>query len=185
MKRAPPFNPRRRHPLCPYCHYDLIATVADNNRTCPECGAHFNLDELHYQPAESDWSARDALSALMRATALRGCLAVLAWMILAAAANLLGNIPAMHGLIPLIVGAAGGYLIGRILIEGLAGQAGFDSLIVPLTAAAAAFVVVGIAQLLLEVILPFSSGWSRMILIGSALIVCWTKIISTYALDTA
>src|SRR5687768_16806507 len=128
-------NPRLRHPLCPYCHYDLIATVADNKRVCPECGAEFNLDELHYQPAESDWSMGEAIVTLSRSIALRGCLALIAWMILAAAANLLSNIPAMLGLIPLMIGAAGGYLLGRILIEGLSEQAAFDSLVVPFTAA--------------------------------------------------
>ena len=184
MKSAP-FNPRRRHPLCPYCHYDLIATVADNRRVCPECGANFNLDELHYEPAETDWSVRDALGALSRAITLRGSLGLIAWLVLAAAANLLGNLPAMLGLIPLIIGAAGGYLLGRILIEGLAEQAGFDSFIVPIVAAIAAIIVISVAQVVLELVLPFSSDWSRMILVGAALIVGWTKIIATYALDAA
>ena len=28
----------RRHPLCPSCRYDLVVTVEEGGRTCPECG---------------------------------------------------------------------------------------------------------------------------------------------------
>lgn len=175
----------RRHPLCPYCHYDLIATIAEHKRVCPECGADFSLDELHFEQREGDWSMGTALRSAARALTTRALLGVLVWIVIAAACNLVARLSGMQGLIPLIAGAGGGYLIGRILVEGLAEHCGFESIVLPILAAITAIIVVVMGQSLLELILPFTSGWGRTILVGSGLMVCWTKIIATYALDAA
>ncbi len=56
------FNERiRRHPLCPKCRYDLVATIDANKRICPECGYEFSLNELIRAPREGDWTPATGL----------------------------------------------------------------------------------------------------------------------------
>ena len=56
---------KRRHPLCPACGYDLVASIAAKKRVCPECGETFTLEDVNWERRAGDWT-------LTKATLLAG-----------------------------------------------------------------------------------------------------------------
>src|SRR5687768_5415628 len=160
----------RRHPLCPYCGYDLVATVADGKRICPECGSDFALSDLQYQQFAGDWTFRSALTRGVGVIFARAILASLVWAIAADMSNLMHVVTNLTGLIPLIIGTIAGYLMGRVYSENLEERAGFTSMLLVLGCLVCAMISVMFAQVLVELLLPSASAYGRMILIGSGLI---------------
>ncbi len=60
-----------RHPLCPECGYNLVATVANEGRTCPECGCAFEPHELTREVRPGDWTPMRGLGNLARRQAIK------------------------------------------------------------------------------------------------------------------
>ena len=79
----------RRHPLCPHCGYDLVATVADEGRVCPECGREFRREELPRAPAPDEWTPARGLLRLVLAVTVRSAVCLPAWVGLLVLASIL------------------------------------------------------------------------------------------------
>ncbi|HWB19648.1 MAG TPA: hypothetical protein VG711_05050 [Phycisphaerales bacterium] len=132
-----------RHPICPYCDYDLVATVADNRRICPECGESFEPGDLRYQPIPGDFTP---------AVAFRRTLAA---MLVRAFKSLLVFLPAMGAL--LLAATLGKYVlllavlfvtpfigvwIGRIFARNLEEVVGYSGIILFITTCASLSVTI-------------------------------------------
>ena len=148
------FDNMRRHPLCPECGYDLVATVDAGHRVCPECGCEFEIGELRQAVLPEDWTAgrglaRASLRLLVRAVP---CLLVwtgLLWAVIAVAAWIsVGRhwfvvlVAYLGALLILVVTSLG---IGRVLAKGMDEEAGVVSIAVAalVTAFACAVIVAG------------------------------------------
>jgi ribosomal protein S27AE len=140
----------RRHPICPRCGYDLVATIAAERRTCPECGYEFELGELRRSTAPGDWTPARGLGRLVIVVMLRSAACLVAWMALLILCSMLCGWLATVvsrsvlvvvwlgcGCLVLVSGAVVGAVVGRRIDE-LAGFRSPALLAAPIIAAAAA-----------------------------------------------
>jgi len=74
-----PLHTGPRHPLCPSCRYDLVATVEADGRVCPECGRAFELDELIRESRPDDWTVGRCLRRLAVHIGVRGLASFALW----------------------------------------------------------------------------------------------------------
>jgi hypothetical protein len=110
----------RRHPLCPRCKYDLVATVQANKRVCPECGHQFTLNELIRAPREGDWTLAIGFRKALLALAARSVLVLpfwagLVWLLAPLVETFPFNTWAMGGIAVLFIlpGVAMGHAVSR------------------------------------------------------------------------
>ena len=128
-----------RHPLCPECGYDLVATVAQDRRTCPECGREFEIHELRREVRRDDWTPARGLLKLTRIQSLK---AIALGLVFAGVFGLLqilleGMIRQTTGIISvflliglLIVTAVVGGIAGAVFSKDANEQAGMDGIVV-------------------------------------------------------
>ncbi|MHC4217762.1 MAG: hypothetical protein ACYSU7_04820 [Planctomycetota bacterium] len=142
----------RRHPTCPHCGYDLVATVDAGGRVCPECGYEFELSELGRSAMPGDWTPARGLRRLVAVVAIRAAVCLVVWTVLLVALSMLcGGVRSVApagvlmavwvccGVLVLISGAVVGAVVGRRLEEAAGFRAPF-LLAVPIIAAAVAIV---------------------------------------------
>ncbi len=72
----------KRHPLCPECRYDLIATVETGRRICPECGYEFEMYELRGEKRPGDWTFQIGLRNAVISLILRSLVILPLWVVL-------------------------------------------------------------------------------------------------------
>ncbi|MDY7110090.1 MAG: hypothetical protein SYC29_15775 [Planctomycetota bacterium] len=174
MARPPKL--RRRHPLCPECGYDLVATIDAGRNVCPECGFQFQPHELKHALLPEDWTLgrgllRAALVLLLRAAlCFAGWTALLTGTLLAGAwiATRLGGgwiIFIMLLTMAIIFIAAGA--VGRILAGGMDEIAGFTSPLVSALIALFAWLAIAAGTVLTGLLAPMRpSITGSVILIG-------------------
>lgn len=126
---------QRRHPLCPHCGYDLVATLARDGRRCPECGHDFELDELRRSAAPGEWTPMRGLRNLAIALLWRCATAAAVWTAALAGTEWLNEVLSRHmsgGRIILLLGVALGVVagvLGALIGRNLEDVAGFSGLI--------------------------------------------------------
>lgn len=107
-----------RHPLCPSCRYDLVATVEQNRRICPECGYEFELDELIHQPRPGEWTVGVVLRRMVLHLAVRGTASLVIWSLWMAAMGWLltrWNMTLPVGIGLAVANVIIGVIIGRVM----------------------------------------------------------------------
>lgn len=72
----------KRHPLCPECKYDLIATVEAGRRICPECGYEFEMYELRGEKRQGDWTFQIGLRNTVISLILRSLVILPLWVVI-------------------------------------------------------------------------------------------------------
>jgi hypothetical protein len=126
----------RRHPICPGCGYDLVATIAANRRTCPECGCGFEPNELRRSAAPGDWTPARGLRRLVIAVTVRSVACLVAWMALLVLGSMLcawlGAVASRGVLVVVWVGCgalvlASGAVVGAVVGRRIDEAAGFRS----------------------------------------------------------
>lgn len=100
---------QKRHPLCPECKYDLIATVESGHCVCPECGYEFEMDELRGEKRPGDWSPGRGLMIVMVTTCLRAILILPFW------TGLIWLITPLLSMFPVHIGSFAGISIGMAI----------------------------------------------------------------------
>ena len=70
---------QKRHPLCPECKYDLIATVDSGRKVCPECGYEFEMYELRGEKRPGDWSFQIGLRNTIISLVIRSLIILPLW----------------------------------------------------------------------------------------------------------
>jgi hypothetical protein len=142
----------KRHPLCPGCGYDLVGTVAEDRRVCPECGRAFTRDELRRAPAPDEWTPARGLRRLVVVAALRSAACFPAWVGLLVVASILcawgeglsraGAVLVWMLCVSLV--AVGGAVVGAVAGRRIDETAGIlTALALPVPIAGAAAVIVG------------------------------------------
>ncbi len=146
-----------RHPLCPECEYDLIATVDAGHRTCPECGLEFSLYELLNNTLPGDWTiARGFRRVLLRCVA-RGVIFVPTWMLIHAI-NLFLVDRVSAFVVPFLTALAG-LLTGYYTVRRISDVAGFyTSYFLPICWISIAIYMTG-ALLLMHLMEPLAGVW--------------------------
>jgi hypothetical protein len=126
----------KRHPLCPECGYDLVATIADGRDVCPECGFQFEMHELVREVRPEDWTPWRGLRRMGLVLAARAVVVFLGWSVILWVTNALLAIvgPAVSGFgrVMLLLGAAviifaAGGAVGHLLARRAEEHAGFMS----------------------------------------------------------
>jgi hypothetical protein len=173
---------RRRHPLCPACGYDLVATVAASKRICPECGAAFELADLNYEVRKGDWTASTALGRALRVLFVRSLWATAATCGLSIAGAWMHSIGAPR-LLPFLIAVLGACLLGLIYSRHLTDQAGFEGPALIIGACVAALATALIGHSAAFVVLP-----SRVGLLGSmdfiiTVLGAWTWIVYAMVME--
>ena len=151
----------KRHPHCPECRYDLVATVDAGRRTCPECGYEFELDELHGEKRPGDWTPlvglrRAAVYLLLRVMVLLPVWAGVIWVCTPLLRMFPLRIGSLGGMAILM--AIPGMIVGHVLGLGLTEKAGFQSFLLTVMAGVAAVGVVYGGFVLSGLSRPLS-GW--------------------------
>jgi hypothetical protein len=166
----------RRHPLCPDCGYDLVATIDAGRNVCPECGGEFEEQELKRALLPEDWTlprglGRAATALLLRAAVcLIGWTAVLTGTLLASTwiATRLGGtwiIFIMLLALGIIFIAAG--VLGRILARGMDEIAGITSPLICALITLFAWISIGAGTVIAGVLAPMRPSMTgSVILIG-------------------
>lgn len=140
---------KRRHPLCPACGYDLVATLAADKRVCPECGEPFSPSQLNWEIRPGDWSAATAIRFGVRALAKRTLLATIAAALMSAAALWLADHDAPR-IATLVVALAQMSALGLIMSKGLLEEAGFESMFLIIGACAAVVLAAGVGAVVAD-----------------------------------
>ncbi|MHC4966832.1 MAG: hypothetical protein ACYTGE_18240 [Planctomycetota bacterium] len=131
----------RRHPLCPHCGYDVVATVAERGRACPECGGELDPSELRRAALPGDWTPARGLRRLVIVVAARAAVCLVAWTaVLVLCPLLCGWLStaapgAVHFVVRLACGALallGGAVIGAVVGRRMDEVAGFRLPLLPL-----------------------------------------------------
>ncbi|UCD73856.1 MAG: hypothetical protein JSV91_08655 [Phycisphaerales bacterium] len=152
------FEKVRRHPLCPECGYDLIATVEAGRRICPECGCEFDPSELRPETLPGDWTIarglrRATTSLLIRAIPALGVWFAFTWFHTAFTRQL-GDTIVWITFISVIPGV----LIGAILAWKLSSNAGFASRLLVVMAVAVLTLVIAAGSFLVHLLVsPLTS----------------------------
>lgn len=100
----------KRHPLCPECKYDLIATVEAGRRICPECGYEFEMYELRGEKRPGDWTFQIGLrntviSLILRSLVILPLWAAIIWVMM----TYMSNFGRLNAIILPLLGIAMGY----------------------------------------------------------------------------
>jgi hypothetical protein len=160
-----------------------VATVAEDRRTCPECGYLFEPLELSRQALPGDWTLWRGLRRLAIVLMIRGLFCLVAWSILILLVDLtvagavqpnssVLGLAIMIGLCAL-VGFAGGVVGDRIALR-LGEIAGFQSIFVTSAAIATAWIVIVAGTMLVELLHPISvSNPSVLVFIGGGIAMVW------------
>ena len=169
---------QRRHPLCPYCGYDLVATLAHDGRRCPECGSDFELHELHRSTAPGEWTPMRGLRNLGLALLWRCGLAAVVWAAALAGMewifSLLRQWVAGWGIVAWVVVLGGalcfiagiaGARIGRHLEE-IAGFAGMTLYLATVGSIIVAFII-GSTALSVTGLLGFNAAFALGVIFGA------------------
>ena len=101
-----------RHPHCPECGYDLVATVEAERTVCPECGETFEPQDLMRAPRAGDWTVTRGLRTGARMVLVRSLVTGLAWLLL------IWGVPTIFG--HLAGGIPAGFRLGLIVLGGFA-----------------------------------------------------------------
>jgi hypothetical protein len=151
----------RRHPLCPECRYDLIATVAAGRTTCPECGYEFEAWELRGEKHAGEWTPLVGLRRAVISLAIRSLIILPLW------AGLVWGLTPLLLMFPLGIRVFGGIaillaipgcLIGHVLASGLADRAGFQSMLLGFLAAVFAVTTIISGIMIAQIANPLP-GW--------------------------
>ncbi len=149
---------RLRHPLCPYCRYDLVATVKVGGRVCPECGEDFELHELIREPRPGEWTDTVGLRRLTVSLLVRGVIGLGIWALwLWGVSGLTIN----NGIKILAVYAGHviiGVIVGKVQWKGLRERSGFDGLIPACAAILAAWFTIAVGAALIGLLTPLSTA---------------------------
>ncbi|MCI0675368.1 MAG: hypothetical protein L0Y42_06270 [Phycisphaerales bacterium] len=180
----PVLNARLRHPLCPGCGYDLVATVQAGRRRCPECGDEFELDELRHQVRPGDWTLLVGLRMTARTLAWRSAATVIAWGAICALTIWLLQTYPVSGIVLWVAAVGGGCLSGFIFSRRLFEAAGFDSWIVVVGACVGAALALFLGLAAVETVLPLSSGFARFMLLGLAVFAAWVWIVHSTVIES-
>ncbi len=151
----------RRHPLCPECSNDLVATIHDGGRVCPECGHAFEPGEPVREARPGDWTLGRGLRRAALALVLRTLAGAAVWAAYAWSVRALGSVSIRLGFLawlvaPMIAGGLIGYLLARRMDQHI----GFASpwLAVPLVGAAWAALAIGATTAALLLGAPAAQG---------------------------
>lgn len=157
------FENVRRHPLCPNCGYDLVATVEAGRTICPECGHEFEIGELRHAVLPGDWTIGRGLGRASLRLLVRAAPCLLVWTgILWAVIALAGWISAGRHWYVVLIAYLGALLIlmiasgsiGRVLAKGMDEQAGTVSVLVAALVTAFAWAVIMAGALIVSLVLP-------------------------------
>ncbi len=174
---------KRRHPLCPACGYDLVATLAADKRVCPECGEGFSPSQLDWERRPGDWTALTAIRFGVRALATRTILAMMAATLLSAATLWLADHDAPRFAtfaVALIQIVALGWVISRRLQE----DAGFESMLLTVGACAAAVIAAGFGAMLANSLVDTPKGALVLIMhMGISVVGAWAWIAYHLVMD--
>jgi len=153
------------------CRYDLVATIADNKRVCPECGSEFSLSDLLRDRRKGDWNVAMGFRRLVTSLAWRGVVTTIIWAGVAVGVAYLCNLfpfsgRAMGGiaLVLVIPGVAVGHALSRNLTE----IAGCESILFTTVAVSAAIAVVWAGVALAGVVRPMED-WSIFVVVATSL----------------
>lgn len=147
-----------RHPLCPYCHYDLVATVEAGRRICPECGESFELGELIREPRPGDWTEMVGVRRLAIAMLIRGAIAMGIWTAWLAILNWEGQQPILIGIVALMLHLLVGGVIGMVFWTRLREKCGFDGLFPAVVACIAVLIVLSLGGAVIGQLTPLSGN---------------------------
>ena len=157
----------RRHPLCPRCRYDLVATIDAGRNVCPECGCEFQPHELKRQRLAEDWTIGRGLGRASGVLFLRALPCLVGWVIVlwgvtVPAAWLAGGrnwriVIIVYGAALLLLVAASG-AIGRVLAQNMDEIAGMTSLIVAALITAFAWAALIGGTLIVQTFTPLTAN---------------------------
>ena len=136
-----PLHAGPRHPLCPSCGYDLVATTRRGGRVCSECGCEFELHELKREVRPGEWTESVGVRRLALSLCIRSLFSVAIWSCWLLVLSLLSLNSVVHGLGVLAITVLLGVIMGQVLWRGLRDRCGFDG---PLPAAAAVFALISV-----------------------------------------
>jgi hypothetical protein len=162
-----------RHPLCPSCGYDLVATIDANNRVCPECGLEFQLDELDREVRPEDWTTGRGVRRLAMVLAYRALLMLAVWVGLVWGIDLLLRVVAAHVpptiqlILLLIAGIAVFALagwVGVFLARDADEEAGFSGPLVVAVVTVFAWMVIGGGTMITVAIGSIGGGYAAGII---------------------
>jgi len=166
-----------RHPLCPNCGYDLVATVDAGGTVCPECGYAFELHELGREVRPDDWTLARGLRRLALALGVRvvACFIGFTAILWAADAliNALGPKVPMGMKVMLIFVAAvtiftAGGGVGHILARDAEERAGFVSPLLAVVITLVGWVVIIFSVVTVQMLGGLAGGTSAGVILVSA-----------------
>jgi hypothetical protein len=176
---------QQRHPLCPGCKYDLVATVQANRRVCPECGYEFEMYELSGEKRPGDWTFGIGLRRAFIFLLVRSLLILPVWVaIVCLVMPLLSMFPVSIGAFAgiAIILALPGCMIGYLLGSKLSEYAGFQSMLLGIVAGFFALGVILGGVILAQFLKPMS-GWQGSFMAISTTLFAIAWIIRATMLD--
>jgi hypothetical protein len=174
MHHHEPATTNARHPLCPYCQYDLIATVdpfTPRYVRCPECGEGIEPEDFYFEPRPGEWTLSTGLRNCAVSLATRIFMGIIIWsVVLLAMDQLLTAILGPTGMLSLwtmlLPLTGGGMLIGWVMYFRLTEHAGFESWLVVWFAFVSACVALHFGHVLGNAMFTLNylnqGGWSVM-----------------------
>ena len=173
---------RKRHPLCPNCDYDLVATLAANKRICPECGEEFEVGDLKYEWRHGDWSNAVALRLGLLALGSRLLMGMVVAMLLSTAIIWAVN-HQMARLLSFVLALAQAFAMGVACSRRLLDQAGYESILLIIGACiiAALATALGFLAAAQWIIVPRFT--SILLLEALAIVGAWAYIIHALVMD--
>lgn len=142
----------QRHPICPYCEYNLRGSFDRSMRSvrCPECGEEFEAAEVRWSNRKGDWTLAVGIRSAFLFLLVRGALAMVILTASVVLLELLGEMLSRtaggfrFGFAPiLVIQLIFGLPTGKALSSGFEDAAGFSSALLPL-ASIATLVCVGL-----------------------------------------
>ncbi|MCP3904162.1 MAG: DUF1129 domain-containing protein [Planctomycetes bacterium] len=168
-----------RHPLCPECRYDLIATVDAGGSVCPECGCAFERHELLHEVRPGDWTVGRGMRRVAVFLLVRGIVCALFWTAIVAGLSALAvafdavpkatrwGIELVCGLTIIATGASIGYFMAKDTAE----RAGFAGMALASLTVFAAWTVIFVSVTAVELMGLVGLG-------SGAMLMCVTGLVS-------
>jgi len=166
-----------RHPLCPNCGYDLIATVDAGRTICPECGYEFEAHELKRDVRPGDWTVWRGLRRMFGTLLIRAAACFVGWAAVLWAANALLNhlgpavSPVLRFILIFVAAAViftAGALVGHLLARRMEEHAGFVSILLVFIITVIAWAVILLGVLLVQSVGGLGAKSSTGVLIVAA-----------------
>lgn len=191
MKRRDTSHDRVRHPLCPYCHYDLVATVDPYSPRfvrCPECGEAIEPNELHYQARPGEWTPltgvrNAAVSILVRALVIAAIWAALLVGMDAVLSAILGTTGVLYLRVMILPLLIVGLILGKLMHWKLEVHAGFQSWLVIWLAVGGVWLGLNIGHGVASALYPFAflghAGWTVMAGVASAIVLVYLSYLES------